>query len=217
MSYRLNEVITDGVESCGWDDRDATWSERATNGIVWPAGRVHHCPAPETAPVLEPKHRAARLVTNGTLGGDGQIAFHPLMWHGNILRHQFLIIVLTQLHHVSRSSLWFHYPFFIFDDVLAYRGQGGPFAVIDGLNGASFVGLELAHFARETVRRDARQGLAAHVAIGWFCMARCIPEIEVGRKMIPPSRSARAIPNRYTQCMLTQQPLRRPNKRRSKY
>jgi hypothetical protein len=34
-----------------------------------------------------PKHRSARFVANGTFGRDGQIAFHPLMWHGDVLRH----------------------------------------------------------------------------------------------------------------------------------
>lgn len=43
------------------------------------------------------------------------------------------------------------YPFVILDYVLADAGQRGPLAIVDGLDGAALVGLELAHLAAEAV------------------------------------------------------------------
>ena len=43
------------------------------------------------------------------------------------------------------------YAFVIFDDVLADAGQRRPLAVVDGLNCAAFVRLELADLAAESV------------------------------------------------------------------
>ena len=43
------------------------------------------------------------------------------------------------------------YAFVIFDDVFADAGQRGPLAVVDGFDGAAFVGLELADLAAQPV------------------------------------------------------------------
>lgn len=43
------------------------------------------------------------------------------------------------------------YPIGIFNNILSYRGQRGPFAVVYCFGGASFVYVELANFASQQV------------------------------------------------------------------
>jgi len=44
--------------------------------------------APEAAPVLQPPHAAAVLVTHHAFGTDGQVSFQPLVWHGHLKKKQ---------------------------------------------------------------------------------------------------------------------------------
>jgi hypothetical protein len=44
------------------------------------------------------------------------------------------------------------HPILILNDVLANAGQGGPLAVVDGLDCTSFMHLTLAHFAAQSMR-----------------------------------------------------------------
>lgn len=46
--------------------------------------RTHHGLAPETAPVLQAQHAAARLVAHRALGTHGQVPFQPLVRHGDL-------------------------------------------------------------------------------------------------------------------------------------
>ena len=50
----LRRIHTDAVEGRGRDDGDARGAERADPGAGGPARRVHHCLAPQAAPVLQP-------------------------------------------------------------------------------------------------------------------------------------------------------------------
>ena len=47
---------------------------------------AHHGFTPEAAPVLKPQDAPTRLVTHSTLGTDRQVAFQPLMGHGDLQR-----------------------------------------------------------------------------------------------------------------------------------
>lgn len=57
------------------------------------------------------------------------------------------------------------HPELIFDDVVAYAREGGPFAVRYRLDRAPFVHLALADLAGEAVGGNARERLPAHVAV----------------------------------------------------
>lgn len=95
-------------------------------------------PTPETPPVLQSQHRAARFITVQTLGRHRQVALHPLVRHDQIAV-EFL------------------------DDFLADASQCGPLTVRYCFGCASLVHFEFAHFTRQSVRRDARQCFAAHL------------------------------------------------------
>lgn len=78
-------VDADRVQRGGRNDRNPGRPQRAVHQRLRTARRVDRRAAPEAAPVLQPHHRAARLVADHALGRHRQVALHPLVGHHDVL------------------------------------------------------------------------------------------------------------------------------------